>query len=99
MNPKGSDTNMSFKRQALIMVGNAVIGLFTCYLYLYFWIAFSFNGSIISIEALMSLLISLLVFGVFNALVIKEHKKVGWIYAATTYIGTIALFILIFSVS
>ncbi|WP_154657413.1 DUF6903 family protein [Pontibacillus marinus] len=90
---------MSFKRQALIMVGNALIGLFTCYLYLYFWIAFSFNGSIISIEALVSLLISLLVFGVFNALVVKEHKKVGWIYALTTYIGTIALFILIFSVS
>jgi len=89
---------MSFKRQALIMIGNAVIGLFTCYLYLYFWIAFSFGGSIISIEALVSLMISLVMFGLFNAFVINEHKKVGWIYASSTYLGTIALFILIFAV-
>lgn len=80
------------------MIGNAMIGLFTCYLYLYFWIAFSFGGSIISKEALVSLLISLLLFGLFNGFVINEHKKVGWIYAFSTYLGSIGLFILIFAV-
>jgi len=90
---------MSFKKQALIMVGNAVIGLFTCYLYLYFWIAFSFNGSIISVKAFVSLLISLLFFGLFNTFIINDHHKAGWIYATSTYVGTIALFVLIFSIS
>lgn len=90
---------MSFKKQALIMVGNAVIGLFTCYLYLYFWIAFSFGGPIMDEKALISLLLSLLLFGLFNAFIINDHKKAGWIYACSTFIGTIVLFVMIFSFS
>ncbi|KGP71383.1 hypothetical protein N782_19620 [Pontibacillus yanchengensis Y32] len=90
---------MSFKKQALIMTGNAVLGLISCYLYLYFWVAFSFGSSMITIEAALSMIIPLTLFGVFNAFVLSREERTEWIYAVSTYVGTILLFVIIFAMT
>lgn len=90
---------MSFKKQAILMITNAVLGLLTCYLYLYFWIMFSFVSTIFSMKALLGALIPLALFGLFNFFLIKNNKKQGWIYASITYVSTILLFIAVFALT
>ncbi|MCD5322622.1 hypothetical protein LQ226_02610 [Pontibacillus sp. HN14] len=87
---------MSFKKQATVMSSNAVLGVFTCYLYLYFWIFLSMAAPIFNIKALLSLIISLTLFGVLNVLLIGRGQKREWLYAFLTYFGAIALFVGIF---
>ncbi|MFC0524076.1 hypothetical protein ACFFGV_10935 [Pontibacillus salicampi] len=87
---------MTFKKQAAIMIGNAALGLITCYLYLFFWVSFSFSSSMLTMEALASTIIPLTIAGVYNALIIRKDEKMGWIYAVATYVGTIVLFMIIF---
>lgn len=87
---------MSFKKQATVMIGNAVLGVFTCYLYLYFWIFVSMAAPIINLKAFLSLIISLTLFGVLNASLIGREQKMEWLYASFTYLGAIVLFVAIF---
>ncbi|KGX93331.1 hypothetical protein N781_12545 [Pontibacillus halophilus JSM 076056 = DSM 19796] len=86
---------MSFKRQSIILAGNAVLGLLTCYLYLYFWLLFSFGESFLNVKAASSLIIAVVVMVAFNFVAIPKQSRY-WIQAIATFIGTIIVFILFF---
>lgn len=79
------------------MIGNAVLGLLTCYFYLYFWIMFSFASTIFSFKALIGVIVPLTLVGIFNGFIINDHYKQGWITGLATYVGTIVLFIVVFA--
>ncbi|WP_343840974.1 hypothetical protein [Salinibacillus aidingensis] len=89
---------MKISKWAWLMIGNAALGLITCYLYILFWVAFSMGDTetILSWKASTSFLTGVLLFAVWNYFMIRNHDRKYWGHSAFTYLATILLFILLF---
>ncbi|WP_153727405.1 hypothetical protein [Salinibacillus xinjiangensis] len=89
---------MKISKWAWLIIGNAALGLFTCYLYIYLWVLFEMgqSESILSWKASASFLIGIFIFGIWNYFMIRRHSKKYWGQGLFTYVGTILLFVLLF---
>jgi hypothetical protein len=94
---KGSD-NMQISKWAWLIVGNCALGLITCYTYVLLWVLFFLDDpvSIFSLNVLISLIIGIFIFVIWNKRMIKHHGKKYWFHSFFTYAGTILLFTLLF---
>lgn len=94
---------MSKIKQMLFYLGNAVIGIVSCYVYLYLWMVFSWSDQFrfISIETFISLFFNFSIFLAFNYLLLRKETttKNHWWYALAVMAVSIAAFVLIIEYS
>ncbi|RBW69850.1 hypothetical protein [Bacillus taeanensis] len=81
-------------RKTLFIVGNIVIGIFSFYLYMFFWLTVQF-GEGASIHPWLSIPLDLLLFAIFNGIVLRRQKKQYWLYSILIAGGTSLLLTLI----
>ncbi|OZM56273.1 hypothetical protein CIB95_12680 [Lottiidibacillus patelloidae] len=92
---------MKLSKLILFAFGNVAIGLISVYIYFYLWIMFSFGGSfqLFSIEALVTMLIFILLFILFNLLILKNETNKNWWIASSLALTSILTFILVMEFS
>ncbi|MFC2949371.1 hypothetical protein [Virgibacillus sediminis] len=85
-------------KKILFYIGNAVIGVFTLYAYLYFWMVFNWGDPfLINFQAVViSLFLSVVVFISFNYLLLKNEsasQTYWWVALAILLCTMIVIFI------
>ncbi|MBN8234380.1 hypothetical protein JF544_03930 [Halobacillus kuroshimensis] len=83
---------MKSNKHSFFILMNASLGLLTCFVYLYTWVAFSFMESMLSWEPLLSLAGSLTIFILWNMYMLKKEAKRYWAQAVFSYVASIAVF-------
>ncbi|ARI77542.1 hypothetical protein HM131_12115 [Halobacillus mangrovi] len=83
---------MKSKKHSFFILMNASLGLLTCFVYLYTWVAFSFMESMWSWEPLLSLVGSLTLFILWNVYMLRNERNRYWAQAVFSYLGSIAIF-------
>ncbi|MFD1018113.1 hypothetical protein [Thalassobacillus hwangdonensis] len=84
---------MNSRKHSLFVFINALLGLVTCFGFLYTWLAFAFMESLLSLPTVLSLLISVLLFIGWNVFMLRNERKKYWIQALFSYVATIGVFI------
>ncbi|WP_241657132.1 hypothetical protein [Halobacillus salinus] len=83
---------MKSKKHSFFLLMNASLGLLTCFIYLYTWVAFAFMESMWSFEPLLSLVGSITLFILWNVYILKNERKKYWAQAIFSYLASIAVF-------
>ncbi|WP_231622326.1 hypothetical protein [Halobacillus karajensis] len=83
---------MKSKKHSFFILMNASLGLLTCFVYLYTWVAFAFMESMWTLEPLVSLVASLGLFVMWNIYMLKRESKRYWAQAVFSYLASIAVF-------
>jgi ACR3 family arsenite efflux pump ArsB len=83
-------------KKVFCYIGNILIGIISCYSYLYFWMLFSWGEpfKFFSLETLISICISIIIFLGYNYLLLRKEsssKKYWWIS-----LGLVLLSIIVF---
>ncbi|MGV2619981.1 hypothetical protein QRD89_08650 [Halobacillus sp. ACCC02827] len=84
-------TVKSNKHSCFILM-NAALGILTCFIYLYSWVALTFLESMPVLEPVFSLTLSMLVFFLWNFVMLKRERKRYWAQAVFSYFGSVAFF-------
>ncbi len=90
--------NMQISRWAWLIIGNAALGLFTCYASIFLWITDSGQNTdtFFSVRTGLGFIIGFVVYIIWNYFMLKMHHKKYWIHSITTFLGTIILFFFMF---
>ncbi|ASF39340.1 hypothetical protein CEH05_09470 [Halobacillus halophilus] len=80
------------RKHSFFILMNASLGLLTCFVYLYTWVAFSFMESMFSWQPLLSLAGSITLFILWNMYMLKRERNRYWAQAIFSYVGSIVIF-------
>jgi hypothetical protein len=94
---------MSKLKKLFFYIGNGLIGIISYYIYLILWVSLSWGEefSIMTVETLISLFISGIVFLAFNYMLLRneENSNRYWLIAGGVVVITIAIFVSIIGYS
>ncbi|WP_456270981.1 hypothetical protein [Bacillus sp. AK031] len=94
---------MSNMKKLFFYVGNGLIGVISYYIYLILWVSFSWGEefSLLTLESLLSLFISGIVFLGFNYVMLRKEGNSSryWLIAGGIVIITIIIFVSIIGFS
>ncbi|MBM7552820.1 hypothetical protein [Thalassobacillus pellis] len=84
---------MKSRKHSLFIVVNAILGVASCFGYLYTWLTFSFMDSMLAFPPVIAFIVFLGVFYVWNKWMLRKERKKYWLQAVFSYIATILVFI------
>jgi hypothetical protein len=94
---------MSTMKNVFFYLGNGLIGVISYYIYLILWVSFSWGEdfSFLTVETLLSLFISGIVFLGFNYVMLRKEQNPGrcWLIAGSVVVITFFIFVSVIGLS
>ncbi|MFG6118182.1 MULTISPECIES: hypothetical protein [Thalassobacillus] len=84
---------MKSRKHSMFILTNAILGLITCFGYLYVWFTYSFMESMWSWPPVLTLVAGVGVFFLWNKWLLRREKNRYWLQAVFSYGATILVFI------
>ncbi|MFG6115189.1 hypothetical protein ACGTN9_08360 [Halobacillus sp. MO56] len=84
---------MKSRKHSFFILSNAILGLITCFSYLYVWFTFAFMESMLSWQPLVTLGFAMVVFFLWNKWLLRRERRKYWLQAVFSYGATIVVFI------